>query len=101
MDGSPNAWVFASENPLKPMWRDNVWTRQMKSKLEAVGLDWANFQVLRRTHSSLGHDAGVDPKVAADQRGHGIGVAIDTYTRSALSKRAEAAEQLENAVLTA
>jgi integrase len=23
----PDAWVFASENPLKPMWRDNVWYR--------------------------------------------------------------------------
>ena len=48
-----------------------------------------------------GHDAGIDPKVAADQRGHGIGVAIDVYTKAALSRRAEAAEQLENAVLTA
>ena len=41
---------------------------------------WANFQVLRRTHASLGHDAEIDPKVAADQRGHGIGVALDVYT---------------------
>jgi integrase len=85
----------------KPMWRDNVWYRHMKPKLEKVGLEWATFQVLRRTHASLGHDAGIDPKVAADQRGHGIGVAIDVYTKAALSRRAEAAEQLENAVLTA
>src|ERR1700733_6277499 len=60
-------------------------------------LGWANFQVLRRTHASLGHDAGIDPKVAADQRGHGIGVAIDVYTKATLSRRGEAAEQLENA----
>ena len=98
---SPKAWVFASENPLKPMWRDNVWYRHMKPLLDPVGLGWATFQVLRRTHASLGHDAGIDPKVAADQRGHGIGVAIDVYTKAALSRRAEAAEQLENAVLTA
>jgi hypothetical protein len=71
----------------------------VKPKLETVGLEWANFQVLRRTHASLGHDAGIDPKVAADQRG--IDVAIDVYTRAALSRRAEAAERLENAVLTA
>ena len=69
--------------------------------LSSVGLGWATFQVLRRTHASLGHEAGIDPKVAADQRGHGIGVAIDVYTKAALSRRAEAAEQLENAVLTA
>jgi len=97
----PEAWVFASENPSTPMWRDNVWYRHMKPKLETIGLEWATFQVLRRTHASLGHDLGVDPKVAADQRGHGIGVAIDVYTKAALSRRAEAAEQLEKAVLTA
>jgi integrase len=99
--GKPEAWVFASENPLKPIWRDNAWYRHMKPKLDTVELSWATFQVLRRTHASLGHDAGIDPKVAADQRGHGIGVAIDVYTKAALSRRAEAAEQLENAVLTA
>jgi integrase len=99
--GNPEAWVFASENPSTPLWRDNVWRRHMQPRLKTVGLEWATFQVLRRTHASLGHDAGIDPKVAADQRGHGIGVAIDVYTKAALSKRAEAAEQLERAVLTA
>jgi len=96
-----DAWVFASENAKKPMWRDNVWYRHMKPLLSPLGLAWASFQVLRRTHASLGHEAGIDPKVAADQRGHGIGVAIDVYTKAALSRRAEAAERLENAVLTA
>ncbi len=98
---SPEAWVFASENPSTPLWRDNLWRRHMHPKLKTIGLEWATFQVLRRTHASLGHDAGIDPKVAADQRGHGIGVAIDVYTKVALSRRAEAAEQLEKAVLTA
>jgi integrase len=98
---NPDAWIFASENHSTPLWRDNVWRRHMEPKLKTIGLEWATFQVLRRTHASLGHDAGIDPKVAADQRGHGIGVAIDVYTKAALSKRAEAAEQLEKAVLTA
>lgn len=98
---NPEAWIFASENRSTPLWRDNVWRRQMEPRLKTVGLQWATFQVLRRTHASLGHDAGIDPKVAADQRGHGIGVAIDVYIKAALSKRAEAAEQLEKAVLTA
>jgi integrase len=97
---NPNAWVFASENPKKPLWRDNVWYRYMRPLLKPLGLGWANFQALRRTHASLGHEAGIDPKVSADQRGHGIGVAIDVYTKSALTKRADAAERLENAVLT-
>ncbi len=97
----PEAWVFASENPANPMWRDNMWCRLMKPRLKAIGLEWANFQVMRRTHASLGHEAGIDPKVSADQRGHGIGVALDVYTHSCLEQRAEAAERLEKAVLTA
>lgn len=95
------AWIFASENPETPIRRDNLWARHIKPRLDTVGLEWATFQVLRRTHASLGHDAGIDPKVAADQRGHAIGVAIDFYTKAALSRRAEAAERLETAVLTA
>jgi hypothetical protein len=43
----------------------------------------------------------MDPKVSADQRGHGIGVALDVYTRSGMKKRAEAAARLESSVLSA
>ena len=96
-----DAWVFESENPKKPVWRDNVWYRHMKPRLEPLGLGWANFQALRRTHASLGHKAGIDPKVSADQRGHGIGVALDVYTKAALATRAEAARQLEESILAA
>jgi hypothetical protein len=41
----------------------------MQPKLEKIGLDWATFQVLRKTNASLSKKYGVDPKVAADQRG--------------------------------
>jgi hypothetical protein len=95
----PAAWIFASENPRTPVRRDNLRARHMKRRLDTIGLQWATFQVLRRIHASLGHDAGIDPKVAADQRGHGIGVAIDVYTKAALSKRVEAAERLETPCL--
>src|SRR6202012_1579165 len=98
---NPEAWVFASENRERPIWRDNIWYRYMKPKLEPLGLRWGEFRVLPRTHASLGHEAGVDPKVAADQRGHGIGVALDVYTKAAIEKRAEAAEKLENSVFAA
>ena len=101
LNDKPTSWVFPSENPRTPMWRDNVWCRYMKPKLEPVGLGWANFQALRRTHASLGHEAGIDPKVSADQRGHGIGVALDVYTKTALNKKADAAETLENSVFAA
>jgi integrase len=40
---APEAWLFASENPKKPLWRDNLWYRHMKPRLEQVGLEWAGF----------------------------------------------------------
>jgi hypothetical protein len=48
--------------------------------------------------ASLGHKEGVDPKVAADQRRHAIGVAIDTYTESDLESRREAVTKLKDAL---
>jgi hypothetical protein len=44
--------------------------------LDKIGLGWATFQVLRKTNASLSKKAGVDPKVASDQRGHGLGVSL-------------------------
>ena len=72
----------------------------IRAKLESIGLGWVNFQVMRRTHASLGHRAKVDPKVSADQRGHGIGVALDVYTKSSIEDRSTAAKQLQESVLT-
>ena len=40
-------------------------------RLEKGRLRWVDFKVMRRTNASLGQDAKVDPKVSADQRGHG------------------------------
>lgn len=66
----PDAWDVASENPDKPMWRDNLWRRHMKPNFGTVGMERANSQVLRRTYASVGHDAGIDPKAAPDQHGY-------------------------------
>ena len=52
-----------------------------------------------RCNASLGHSAKVDPKVAAHQRGHGIGVSLAEYTMSNLKDKATAAKKLEDAVL--
>ena len=95
-DISREALVFPSEKGTY-MSRDNFLRRNFQNKLEKVGLGWVNFQVLRRTQASLGHKEGIDPKVAADQRGHAIGVAIDTYTTTDLESRREAVTKLESA----
>jgi integrase len=98
VERDPEAFVFAGETG-QPLWRSSLLDDHVKAKLKPVGLGWVNFQVMRRTHASLGHQAKVDPKVAADQRGHGIGVAIDVYTQSTIKDRAAAAKRLEKSVL--
>jgi integrase len=60
---------------------------------------WATFQIMRRTHASLSRQAGIDPKLVADQLGHGLGVNLDVYTVAALDKRRQAVETLEASVL--
>jgi hypothetical protein len=90
--------VFPSERGTY-LSRDNFLRRNIQKKLEDIGLGWVNFQVLRRTQASLGHKEKIDPKVAADQRGHAIGVAIDTYTESDLESRLEAVTTLESSLM--
>jgi len=62
-DPSPDGFVFPSERLATPLSLDNLWRRYMCPKLEPVGLEWATFQVLRKTNASLSKKAGVDPKV--------------------------------------
>lgn len=47
----------------------------------------------------IGHRLKLDPKVTADQRGHGVGVAINEYTKTSVADRATAAKKLEESVL--
>lgn len=99
VDQNPDAFVFAGETG-QPLWRSSLLEDHIRAKLEPIGLGWVNFQVMRRTHASLGHHAKVDPKVSADQHGHGIGVALDVYTQSSIEDMAAAGKQLEESVLT-
>lgn len=95
----PAAYVFAGETG-QPLWRSSLLEDHIRVKLLPVGLGWVNFHVMRRTDASLGHHAKVDPKVATDQRGHGIGVALDVYTKSTIEDPMVAAKQLEESVLS-
>jgi len=97
----PEAWVFPSETLKTPITRDNVWRRSIWPKLEAVGLGWANFQVMRRTHSTLMNGLKVDPKLLADQLGHTVDVNQNVYTLPDLSQRRDAVNLLEGALQNA
>jgi len=89
------AWLFPSENLDSPLSKDNVLYRYMRPRLETVGLGWVDYQVMRRTHSTLMRELGVDPKVVADLMGHDVDVNLNVYTQTPLDKRFEAVEMLE------
>lgn len=97
-DSGPDGWLFPSERGTTPVAKDNCWRRHFLPRLKEVGLEWVNFQVLRRSHSSLLDDLGVDPQVRADQMGHGVDVNQNDYTRASLERRKDAVNALEKAV---
>jgi len=94
-----DAFVFPSENAASPLDMGNIWMRNFAPKLKPLGLDWATFQILRRTNATLSKKAGVDAKVSADQRGHGIGVSMEVYTISDRQQKREAVKRLESMVI--
>ncbi len=97
-DPTPDGFLFPSEKVSTPISLDNIWRRNMCPVLEKIGMEWATFQVLRKTNASLSKKAGVDPKVASDQRGHGLGVSLEVYTSSDLEQKRAALRALEAAV---
>ena len=91
-------WVFASETRKTPLTPENCWSRYIAPKLKAAHIGWVNFQVLRRTNSSLMRELGVDPKLIADQLGHSLDVGMNVYTESAVERRREALSLFEQAL---
>jgi integrase len=92
-----DAWVFPSER-MTPLSKDNCWRRSMQPALAKVGLGWANFLVMRRTHATLMKALGVDGKLVADQLGHTLDVNQNVYTQSPVELRQAAVNQLEKSL---
>jgi len=55
-DTSPDAFVFPNEKLTRPVLADNLW-HGMQRELKKVKLEWATFQVLRKTNASLSKKA--------------------------------------------
>jgi integrase len=89
-----DAWVFPSEKLTTPVSKENCWRRWIKPRLDPVGLSWINFQALRRAHSTLLRAVGEDPKVVADQLGHGIETNLNVYTTTPIERRKEGVNKL-------
>src|SRR5205823_13379477 len=86
----PEAWIFPSAKITLPLGRDSAWRWFIRPRLKPLSLEWATFQIMRRTHASLSRQAGIDPKLVADQLGHSLGVNLDVYTVAALETRQHA-----------
>ncbi|HYL97431.1 MAG TPA: tyrosine-type recombinase/integrase [Blastocatellia bacterium] len=98
IDTRPQAWVFPSENLRTPLSKENCWRRYIGPRLRRMGLGWVNFQVMRRTHSSLMSDLKIEPKVVADQLGHTLDVNLNTYTQTSIERRKQAVDAFECAL---
>ena len=94
MSTNADAWVFPSER-MTPLSKDNCWRRSILPKLQAVGLGWCNFQVMRRTHATLMRQLKADPKLVADQLGHTVDVSLNVYAQSPVAGRAVIVNELE------
>lgn len=75
------------------------WGRHFKPRLEAVGLGWVIFLVMRKTHSCMGNKEDIDPQVRSEQMGHSVDVNQNVYTRSSLDKRIKAVNTIEKALV--
>jgi len=96
----PDSWLFPSEKLTTSLSKNNVMYRHIRPKLKAVGLEWVDFQVMRRTYSSLMREKGVDPKIVADLMGHDLDVNLNTYTQTSMDSRHEAVKALETAFIS-
>ncbi|MGO9259789.1 MAG: hypothetical protein ACLQU1_26270 [Bryobacteraceae bacterium] len=95
-EGNHEGWVFPSERIVTPLLPDNVLRRCIHPRLQPLGLDWINFAVLRRSHSTLHQERGTDPKIIADQQGHGLGVHLSDYVESSVARKQETVSALRS-----
>ncbi len=98
---SEEAFLFPSETGSTPLRPNNLWKLAIRPRLQTIGQQWVNFQVLRRTNASLSRKANVGDKVSADQRGHGLGVSLGVYAISDLPQKMDAVAKLESDVVPA
>ena len=90
-------WVFPGNDSQQPLWRENVWERHMKPRLKPMGLEWATFQVMRRTFATRSSEAGVNAHTRSAQMGNTVDVNENEYAIVSFSAQLEAVRKLEAA----
>lgn len=91
------AWLFPSENG-NPLRRDNAWNRYLLPRLEPLGLEWATFQVMRRSFATWSKKVGVDAHTRSAQMGNTVDVNENEYAVATFEQKLAAVRLLEEAV---
>ena len=94
-DRQSGTWLFPSEKLATPLRRDNLWRRNMLPKLKKISLEWATFQVMRRTFATFSKQVGVDPHTRSAQMGNTVDVGENEYAVSQLEDKLEAVRKME------
>ncbi len=95
----PDAWMFPSASLESPIRRDNIWKRCLQPRLKDLRLEWATFQVMRRTFATLSKQAGVDAHTRSAQMGNTVDVNENEYAVSSFEERLAAVRRLEATVV--
>jgi integrase len=88
------ACVFPSSKLIKPIWPESLLNKYVRPRLRPAGLGWINFEVLRRSHSTPHKRRKSDPKIIADQQGHGMRTHLEEYIQSEVAERKGEAAKL-------
>ena len=99
VDDGPEAWLFPSENPNRPVRFSNVFRRIIKPALKSIGLGHINFQAMRRTFATQSKAGGVDAKTRADIMGHSVDVNENQYTQTPFDVKEQAMGKVEKRLL--
>jgi hypothetical protein len=67
-------------------------------QLRAIGMEWANFRVMRRTFATLSKQVGVDPHTRSAQMGNTVDVNENVYAVTQLQDKLAAVCKLETVV---
>jgi integrase len=90
----PGDCLFPSSKLVKPIWPESLLSKYVRPRLRPVGLGWINFEVLRRSHSTLHKQRESDLKIIADQQGHGMRTHLEDYVQSKVHERKAEASKL-------
>ena len=90
----PTDCVFPSTKLTTPIWPESVLRNYVRPRLRPAGLGWINFEVLRRSHSTLHNEHKSDVKIIADQQGHGMRTHLEDYVQSRVEQRKAEASKL-------